>query len=599
MNRRLPTALAVFLLLLPLACGRATDRPAAPHVPAAVPPATGIEARVPAEWPHDLDGPVARGSRGAVASDDSIAAAVGLRVLRELDGNAVDAMIATTLALAVTYPEAGNIGGGGFMVIRTADGELASIDFREEAPAAASRDMFLGPDGELTDASLWSHRASGVPGVIDGLYRAHQRFGRLPWPDVVAPAIRLAEHGFPVNQRFHDVIAGRADRFRQYPGAAELLLPNDAPPEPGSVWRNPDIAATLRRMAEQGPAGFYRGRTADLIVEEMQRGGGLITHADLEAYEAKWREPVVFRYRGHQVVSMPPASSGGITIGMMAKLLEPYDMAALGWHSPAALHLTAEAMRRAFADRNHYLGDTDFEVVPRERLLSDAHAERRRESIDPDRATPSMRIAPWLDDDQPRTESVHTSHISVVDDDGAAVALTTTVNYLYGSGVIIPGAGFFMNNTMDDFAAKPGSPNSFGLVQGEVNAIEPGKRALSAMTPTIVLDARGQPVLITGARGGPRIISAVFQIVSNVLDYGMDLPAAVATPRIHHQHLPDALALESDGFTGDALRGLFERRHTLEVSGGVGVSNTILRTPDGSWTAMPDPRSSGNAALAY
>lgn len=529
-----------------------------------------------------------------VTSDAPLATQVGVEILKA-GGNAVDAAIATAFALAVVYPEAGNIGGGGFLVARMADGETAALDFRETAPLAATRDMYLDENGELTDRSITGHLASGVPGAVAGLWEAHQRFGSMPWVELVAPAIRLARDGFIVDEDLAGSVVDEEDRLRRFPASAELFLPNGKPIEAGSHWRNPDLAAVLERIAEQGPAGFYEGETADLIVAEMERGGGIITHEDLKRYKAVWREPIEFDYRGFQVVSMPPPSSGGITIAMIANILEGYDLRALGWHSPEAIHLTAEAMRRAFADRNHYLGDPDFVEIPTEMLLSKEYAARRRAEISPNRATPSLDVAAGLMAGD-GTESDHTTHFSVVDGEGNVVALTTTVNSLYGSAVTVAGAGFVLNNEMDDFAAKPGEPNQFGLVQGEANAIEPGKRMLSAMTPTIVVSPDGSPLLITGARGGPRIISAVTQILLNVADYGMDVAAAVNAPRIHHQHLPDALFYERNGLRQDEVKALEALGHTVRpFSGYIGNAPSILRQ-DGRWTGVADPRQGGLAA---
>ena len=555
-----------------------------------------VDTSIPAAWPFDMDAPVASGRNGAVASDDSIATAVGIGILRA-GGNAMDAAVATAFALAVTYPEAGNLGGGGFIVLRMADGTTASLDFREKAPLGATRDMFIGADGEVNDSlSLWTHLSSGVPGAVMGLYTAHERFGTLPWRDVVAPAIRLARDGFAVNERFGDLIEGRADRFRRHGYAAQIMMPGGVVPQPGTVWRNPDLAATLELVAEHGPSGFYRGRTADLIVAEMQRGGGLITHQDLAAYTAEWREPVTFDYRGHRVISMPPASSGGITIGIIANILSGYDLRALGWRSPDAIHLTGEAMRRAFADRNHYLGDPDFVDIRRDFLLSDAHARELRASITMDRATPSMQVTP-SGVVRMGNEGRETTHLSVADSQGNAVALTTTVNFLYGSGVAVTGAGFFLNNEMDDFASKPGSPNAFGLVQGEANAIEPGKRMLSAMTPTIVLDAQGEPLLVTGGRGGPLIISETWQLISNVVDFGLDLRAAVAAPRIHHQHLPDELVMEEGGFSESLVAAMRARGHEVDL-GNTGIAPALLRVGD-VWQSVADPRAAGSSGAAF
>jgi gamma-glutamyltranspeptidase/glutathione hydrolase len=556
------------------------------HPPAAVPP---LRTEVPAAWAFPAPREVAQGASAMVASDAPLATRAGLEVLRK-GGNAVDAAVATAFALAVVYPEAGNIGGGGFMVVHLADGTAAALDFREKAPLAASRDMYLDSAGELTNASRIGHRASGVPGAVAGLFAAHERFGTRPWRELVAPAIRLAEQGFTADSQFAGAVAAGADYLARFPASAALLLPGGKPVAPGQHWRNPELAAVLTRIAEQGPAGFYEGATADLIVAEMQRGGGIITHEDLKGYDARWREPVVFDYRGHRVISMPPSSSGGLTLALIANTLEGYPLRELGWHSTQALHLTAEAMRRAFADRNHFLGDPDQVDVPAARLLSQAYADSLRATIAATRATPSGDVHPGLG---MRAEGSHTTHLSVVDGSGNAVALTTTINDLFGSGVTVTGAGFLLNDEMDDFAAKVGTPNMFGLVQGEANAIAPGKRMLSAMTPTIVLDSAGAPLLVTGARGGPRIITAVFQVMSNVIDYDMDIGAAVHAPRIHHQHLPDALTYEPSGLDAARLDSLRALGHELR-SGYVATAPSILRR-GGVWTGVPDPRTGGLA----
>lgn len=526
-----------------------------------------------------------------VASDAPLATQVGIAIMRS-GGNAIDAAVATAFALAVVYPEAGNIGGGGFMVARLRDGTLAALDFREQAPRAATADMYLDAAGQpVTERSITGHLAAGVPGAVAGLYEAHRRFGTKSWSDVVAPAIRLAEEGFLVDRALARSVADAAQRIAQFPASAALLLPGGAPLREGSTWRNPELAAALRRIAERGPAGFYEGETADLVVAEMQRGGGLITHEDLRAYRAKWREPVQFDYRGHRIISMPPASSGGLTLALIANIVEGYDLRALGWHSTAALHLTAEAMRRAFADRNHFLGDPDFVDVPAARLVSQAYADSLRHGISATRATASADVRPG---NEPR-ESDHTTHFSVVDAQGNAVALTTTINELYGSAVTVTGAGFLLNDEMDDFTAKPGTPNMFGLVQGEANAIAPGKRMLSAMTPTIVLDRAGQPLIITGARGGPRIITAVFQVISNIIDHEMDAAEAVRRPRIHHQHLPDVLYFEPNGVPAATADSLAARGHQVRAREGyIGTAPTLLRR-NGKWRGVADPRTGGLA----
>ncbi|MGH7443860.1 MAG: gamma-glutamyltransferase, partial [Longimicrobiales bacterium] len=466
-------------------------------------------------------------------------------------------------------------------------------DFREKAPLAATRDMFLDAQGNVTDRSVVGYQASGVPGSVAGLHAAHERFGELSWEDVVAPAIELAEEGFIVDHELAESIANNADRLGRFDGSRALFLPGGEPIAEGTRWQIPTLAATLRRIAEHGAAGFYQGETADLIVAEMQRGGGIITHEDLRRYEAKWRDPVVFNYRGHTVVSMPPSSSGGLTLALIANILEGYDLRALGWHSPAALHLTAEAMRRAFADRNHYLGDTDFVQIPRPQFLSEQYATQLRSGIRPERATPSSEVSAGT---LLINEPTHTTHFSVVDEAGNAVALTTTINDLYGSGVTVTGAGFVLNDEMDDFTSKPGTPNMYGLVQGAANAIEPGKRMLSAMTPTIVLDPdANRPMIITGARGGPRIITATWQIISNIVDYGMDVTAAVAAPRIHHQHLPDVVRYEEGGLPASTIATLERYGHVLEAIGGVGSAPALLFY-GGNWRGAFDPRSGGEAA---
>jgi gamma-glutamyltranspeptidase / glutathione hydrolase len=545
---------------------------------------------IPQEWPHQVGLEPVRAPSAMVVTDAPLATNVGVEVMRR-GGNAVDAAVATAFALAVVYPEAGNVGGGGFMVARLADGTTAALDFREKAPLAAHRDMFLDGAGELTDRSLIGHQAAGVPGAVAGLWEAHRRFGTMPWAELLEPAVRLAADGFEVDEALAASVRGGAARLARFEGSAALFLPGDEPVRAGSRWRNPDLARVLRRVAEHGPAGFYQGETADLIVAEMERGGGIITHEDLRRYRAEWRTPVEFSYRGRRVISMPPASSGGITLALIANVLDGYPLDRLGWHSDASLHLVAEAMRRAFSDRNHFLGDPAFVSFPQSRLTSRDYAAQLRATIDRERATPSAQLRPGLG---AMAEPDQTTHFSVVDPYGNAVALTTTINDLYGSAVTVAGAGFLLNNEMDDFAAKPGEPNMYGLVQGEANAVAPGKRMLSAMTPTIVLDRDGSVLLVTGARGGPRIITAVFQVISNVLDYGMDVATAVHAPRIHHQHLPDVLYHERSGLNDARIEALRAMGHTVEPRATVGTAPSILRR-DGSWTAAPDPRTGGSA----
>ena len=538
---------------------------------------------------------------GVVVTTDDHASRTGLDVLQR-GGNAVDAAIATAFALTVMNPEAGNIGGGGFVVVRMADGEVSALDFRERAPLAATRDMFLDEAGELTDRSVVGHLAAGVPGSVMGLWEAHQRYGSVLWAELVEPAIELAA-GFVVGERLAHSLGDTRPALELYDGTRDAFLPGGAPPPAGENFRQPDLAATLERIQRDGADGFYRGETAVLIVEEMARGGGLIGLADLDAYRAVWREPIEATYLGYTVYSMPPSSSGGVTLGEAASMLEAYDLGALGWHSPASIHLMAEAWRRAFADRNKYLGDPAFVDMPLARLMSRAYVNQRGADIDPDRATPSAAVGPGLG---PAGAGGDTTHLSIVDGAGNAVALTTTLNSGYGSKVTVTGAGFLLNNEMDDFAARPGTPNQFGLVQGEINAVEPGRRMLSAMTPTVVLDPGGALALVVGTPGGPTIITTVFQIQSNVIDFGMPIGQAVNAPRVHHQHLPDEIAFEYGGLDEATVAALEAMGHAVAertagppgayVSGGVSGDVQAIRVlPDGTLHGYSDPRRGGTA----
>jgi gamma-glutamyltranspeptidase/glutathione hydrolase len=541
-----------------------------------------------------------------VVSTDAYASDVGVRILRA-GGNAVDAAVATSFALAVVNPEAGNIGGGGFMVIRFADGSTASLDYRERAPLAASRDMYLNEAGELTEASTVGHRAAGVPGTVAGLWEAHQRYGLLPWAELVAPAMELAK-GFMVRERearqFQEVV----EDLRLFPSTQTAFLPGGGPPTVGETFRQPDLAAALGRIASAGRDGFYRGRTADLIVQEMEVGGGLITHEDLEWMTAVWREPVEFRYRGHRIISMPPTSSGGATLAAMAQILEGFDLRSLGYHSPAHVHLLAEAWKRAYADRNTYLADPDFVQVPLERMISKEYGAERRRGISMDRATPSSEVGPGLGPvpGGPGTGGGgETTHFSVVDPEGNAISVTTTINSFFGNKVVVAGAGFVLNNEMDDFSGRPGFPNQFGLVQGEANAIQPGKRMLSAMTPTIVEDPEGRLFLVLGTPGGATIITNVFQQISNVVDFGMGIRQALNAPRLHHQHLPDRIQYEPGALSSETVAALEALGHEMEervrpgdVYPYIGDVQAIMRLQDGALAGASDHRR-GGAAVGY
>jgi gamma-glutamyltranspeptidase/glutathione hydrolase len=547
-----------------------------------------------------MDAEPVRAEHGMVVSTDAYASEVGVRVL-EAGGNAVDAAVATSLALAVVNPEAGNIGGGGFMVIRFADGESAAVDYREKAPLAAHRNMYLDAAGELMEGYVHGHRAVGVPGAVAGLWAAHQRYGVLPWSDVVAPAIDLA-NGFEVRERQAHSLSRSVEALSVEPATAEIFLPGGTPPAMGATFVQADLAATLGRIQERGRDGFYLGETADLIVAEMERADGLITHADLAGYQAAWREPIVFTYRGLTVTSMAPVSSGGATLAAMSKILQGFDLGSLAWHGTEHTHLLAEAWRRAYADRNAYLADPDFVTMPLERMISSEYGAERRAGISMDRATPSSEVGPGLGTPDRET---NTTHFSVVDAQGNAVAVTTTINSFYGSRVTVAGAGFLLNNEMDDFAARPGSANQFGLVQGENNAIEPGKRMLSAMTPTIVARPDRSLFYVTGSPGGATIITNVFQILSNVIDFGMGVVQAVNAPRLHHQHLPDRIQYEPGALSPETLAELQALGHetSLRFSESamypyIGDIQAIMVSPDGSLEGASDPRR-GGAAVGY
>jgi gamma-glutamyltranspeptidase/glutathione hydrolase len=529
--------------------------------------------------------------RAIVSSNSELATTVGVEILRR-GGNAVDAAVAVAFALAVTYPEAGNIGGGGFMVARFADGSTAALDFREVAPLAATRSMYADSVSRAERRSLVGHLAVGVPGSVAGLAAALDSLGTMPLRDVLAPAIRLASDGFVVDTALARSIAADSALIARFAGKS-VFLPDGVPLREGQRLQQPELAQTLRRIAERGPRGFYEGETADLIVAEMRRGGGLITHEDLSRYQAVWRRPLVGTYRGHTVIGMPPSSSGGVTLIETLNILETREpvppFGSVGW-----THLLAEALRRAFVDRNTRLGDPAFVQVPVDTLTSKAYARTLARTIEPARATPSPS-SPVAG-----REGTQTTHFSVVDEHGNAVGITTTINELYGSGVFVAGAGFFLNDEMDDFTARPGEPNTFGLIQGEANAIAPGKRMLSAMTPTIVLDKQGELLMVVGSRGGPRIITSVAQAILNVLDHGMTLADAVAAPRIHHQAWPDSLRYEPNGLAPAVVDSLRAMGHAVGEApwgreGYSGRIHAVMRVR-GGYVGVVDPRTSGGAA---
>jgi len=567
-----------------------------PGSPAATPSGALLERAVPSSWRLPLAAPVVRSEHFLVVSDSPIATRAGVAVL-DRGGNAADAVVTVALVLAVVYPEAGNLGGGGFAVVRDRTGQRTALDFRETAPERSHREMFRsGAASTLASrtpgASKEGHLSSGVPGSVAGLWALHRRFGSLPWPELMAPAIELAKGGFVVDARLTRAIGDALPKLSRFDATRAWLLPDGKPPSEGARLSNADLARTLERIAARGPAGFYTGTTAALIAGEMDRGGGIVSLADLERYRPEWRTPIEFEYRGHTLVSMPPPSSGGVALALIANIAKGDELSSLGFHSPEHLHLLAEAMRRAFADRNALLGDPAFVQVPLGPLLSASYAAERRRSITA-RATPSSDVGPGL----PRPEGDHTTHIAVVDGEGAAVSLTTTINDFFGSGVTVTGAGFLLNDEMDDFTTDPGAPNLFGLVQGEANAIAPGKRMLSSMAPTLLLDPSGEVRAVGGARGGPRIITATWQVLSNVVDFGMNAREAVNAPRLHQQWQPDEVALEEGGFTLEQTSELERRGHHLRLVPDLASSPVIVRDPvTGHWTGASDPRRGGEAA---
>ena len=549
-------------------------------------------AGIPLGWPLLGGSRVTEAPRALVVSGHPLASEVGRDILRR-GGNAIDAAVAVEFALAVVHPEAGNIGGGGFLLFRRGAGQIHGLDFRERAPAASTPTMFVGPDGRDNGKSHTGHLASGVPGTVAGLAEAHRRFGRLPWKTLLAPAIRLARDGFLIDDYRSRSIADDTTRLKQFPASAAQFLPGGAPPPPGSTLRQPDLARTLEAIRDRREAGFYRGWVADSLVAEMRRGGGIITHADLAAYRPLWRVPLRFTYRGYTLFAMPPVSSGGVTLAMILNQMEGFPVLP-PFGSASLLHREAEAMRRAYIERNANLGDPAFVTNPTARLISKAHGARLRSRIDTTRATPTPEAIAQI------REGHSTTHFSVVDAAGNSVSLTTTINSLYGNAVTVRGAGFLLNDEMDDFTTVPGRANLWGSVDGEANLIAPGKRMLSSMTPTIVLDPRGRLFLLVGSPGGTTIITTVYHIVSNLIDHGMSLASAVSAPRMFHQARPDSIQLERkdslpDGVPDATVAELRRLGHFVRFRGYMGDVEAIIRTPRG-WQGVSDPRRGGGGA---
>ncbi|NMT65062.1 gamma-glutamyltransferase [Marinobacter orientalis] len=537
-----------------------------------------------------------KGVNGMVATSHTLATEVALEVL-ENGGNAMDAAVTAGFALAVTQPRSGNIGGGGFMLYAPGNGEaVEAIDYREKAPAAATETMFQDQDGNVVpNRSRFTHKAAGVPGTVAGLAMALERHGTLSLERALAPAIKLARDGFTVPDRFTEGLEQARDRLQRWPATLDTFYKEDGSPwQPGERFRQPELADTLQRIADQGAKGFYEGETAALIVEEMERHDGLITLDDLKNYQPKIRQPVHGTYRGHDIYSMSPPSSGGTHIVQILNILEGYPLAGFGHNSAASIHHMAEAMKLAYADRARYLGDTDFVDVPVEGLTSKAYGEALRKTIDPDRAHPSSDIQAG---NPGAHESPETTHFSIVDRWGNAVSNTYTINFSYGSGITVAGAGFLLNNEMDDFSAKPGEPNAYGLIGGEANKVEPGKRMLSSMSPTIVR-RDGRNYLVTGSPGGSRIITTTLQVVLNVVDHNMNMQSAVSAPRIHHQWLPDEIRIEQ-GISPDTVRLLENKGHKVVTGSAMGAIQSILIDSDGTLYGGADPRRSTSSAMGY
>ncbi len=520
---------------------------------------------------------------GMVVSAHPSASKVGLDILKK-GGNAVDAAVAVQFALAVVYPTAGNLGGGGFLVYRSAGGEVATLDFREKAPGKASRNMYLDAAGNaIPEKSLFGHLAAGVPGSVDGMVKAHEKFGKLRWADLVQPAIDLARNGFPVTEKQAEELNEMQEPFRKFNPDKTYFIKSKF--TGGDTWVQEDLAKTLELIRDKGREGFYSGEVADLIVAEMAAGGGLISKEDLKNYQAQWREPLIGKYKDYKVITMPPVSSGGIALLQLLNSVEPFPLKRYGHNSDSAMQVMIEAERRVYADRATHLGDPDFYKVPQKQLIDPSYSKMRMNNFNWNKATLSTDVKAG---EFPK-ESEETTHFSIVDREGNAVSLTTTLNGGYGSMVFVKGAGFLLNNEMDDFSVKPGAPNMYGLLGGEANSIVPEKRMLSSMTPTI-LEKNGDLFMVVGTPGGSTIITSVFQTILNVIEFDMNMQAAVNAKRFHHQWMPDEVVVEKgspDSLTRLKLEG---KAYKFRERRAIGRVDAILKTRWGYYEGGADPR---------
>lgn len=536
--------------------------------------------------------PALEGKNGIVSSGSLLASQAGIEIMKQ-GGNAVDAAVATGFALAVTHPSAGNLGGGSFILLQNAQGASFALDAREVAPQAATKKMFQDAKGELLQGlSTKTHLASGVPGTVDGYLKLHARFGKLSRQQVLAPAIHLAEHGFVIDQDLAKELQEQQNNFSGSKATLKNFTRNGKTLEEGFLWKQKDLSETLKLISKQGRSGFYEGKTARLIIDEMARGNGIISFDDLKNYEAVWRDPLKGTYRDFEIVSMPPSSSGGVLIIQMLNMLENFDVQSLQWGSADYMHLLIEVERRAYADRAEHLGDTDFYEVPLKKLMDKDYAKGRLADFNKNKASDSNKTGPgtW-----PK-ESRDTTHFSVADKEGNVLAITTTLNFSYGNKITVEGAGFLLNNEMDDFSTKPGVANAYGLLGNIANEVQPGKRMLSSMSPTIV-NKKGKAFLVTGSPGGSTIITSTLQVIVNVVDFSMSLADAVSAPRFHHQWQPDEVYYELYGVSPDTLNGLVAKGHKgLQVSKyPLGHTNSILLHEE-YLEAVNDPRRRGGVS---